>query len=126
MFQHKSRIAIALAMVLASAAPVMAGMSGIEWMQKWKQLDKRKAGNGDPLTANSVDVGVRVVKVNIPEQQLTISHGAVMKIAMPAMSMTFPVSETTHLKMLHKGDHVTIHVVDDGGVAKVTGFKMQH
>ena len=127
MFKTKSSIAITLALILAGAAPAMAGISGIEWMQKWQQLEKRQTSKADPQAApTSVNVGVRVVKVDVAEKALTISHGAVKKIGMPAMSMTFPAAEATHLKMLHKGDHVTIHVVNEGGVATVTGFKMQH
>lgn len=125
MLKSKTLIAIAAAFVLAGAVPAMAGMSGIEWMQKWQQLEKKqKAEAQDAPTA--VNVGVSVVKADVAGQQLTISHGAVKKIGMPAMKMTFPVSDPTHLKMLKKGDHVTIHVVNQGGVATITGFKMKH
>lgn len=126
MLTSKPRLAIALALVLVGAAPALAGISSLEWIQKWQQLEKRQTGKVDTAAPASANVGVRVVKVNVPEQKLTISHGAVKKIGMPAMTMTFPVAETTHLKMLHKGDRVTIHVVNDGGVVKVVGFKMKH
>ncbi len=126
MRKSKTLLAISAAFVLASAVPALAGISSLEWIQKWQQLEKRQKAEADPQAAASVHVGVRVVKVNVAEQKLTISHGAVKKIGMPAMTMTFPTSETTHLKMLKKGDHVTIHVVNDGGVVKIVGFKMRH
>lgn len=124
MIRSKSRIAIGLALALAGASPAMAGMSSLEWIQKWQQLEKRKAGKADETSA--VHVGVRVVRVNVPGQKLTISHGPMKKIAMPAMTMTFPVADTTHLKMLKKGDRVVINVVNDGGMVKITGFTMKH
>lgn len=125
MFKSKAMLAVVGAVMLAVSAPAMAGMSGIEWMQKWQQLEKKKAQVPQGASA-AVDVNVRVVKVDIPARQLTISHGAVKRIAMPAMSMTFPVADTTHLRMLNKGDRVNIHVVNEAGTATVTGFKMQH
>lgn len=124
MLRSKPGIAIALALALAGTAPAMAGMSSLEWIQKWQQLEKRKTGKADETSA--VHVGVRVVKVNLPGQKLTISHGPVKKIAMPAMTMTFPVADTTHLKMLKKGDRVVIDVANESGVVKITGFTMKH
>lgn len=124
MIRSKSGIAIGLALALAGASPAMAGMSSLEWIQKWQQLEKRKTGKADETSA--VHVGVRVVKVNVPGQKLTISHGPMKKIAMPAMTMTFPVADTTHLKMLKKGDRVVINVVNDGDMVKITGFTMKH
>jgi Cu(I)/Ag(I) efflux system periplasmic protein CusF len=126
MLKSKTLLAVAAAFLLANAAPAFAGMSGIEWMQKWQQLEKRQGKAEPQAEPTAVNVGVRVVKADVAAKTLTISHGAVKKIGMPAMTMTFPVGETTHLKMLHKGDHVTIHVVNQGGTATVTGFKMQH
>lgn len=121
MSKHKSRIAIALALVMAGAAPAMAGMSGLEWMQKWQRMQARRANPPQHLW-----VSVRVEKVNLAEQMLTISHGAIKKINMPAMTMTFPVSDTTHLPMLRKGNNVDIHVAADGGVVKIVTFRMHH
>lgn len=124
MLRSKTLLAIAAALVLSGSAPAMAGLSSLEWIQKWQQLDKRRTGKVDGSAP--VHVGVRVVKVNVPGQQLTISHGPVKKIGMPAMTMTFPVAETTHLKMLKRGDRVIIDVVNEGGVVTITGFTMKH
>jgi Cu/Ag efflux protein CusF len=125
MLKSKALLAVAAAFMLAGAAPAVAGMSGIEWLQKWQQLEKKQKAEAQ-AAPTAVNVAVRVVKTDVAGKELTISHGPVKKIGMPAMTMTFPVSDPTHLKMLHKGDRVTIHVVNQGGVATVTGFKMKH
>lgn len=126
MLNYRSRLTAALTIILAAATPAFAGMSGIEWLQKWQQLEKRQGSKVDAAASASANVDVRVVKTDIAGRMLTISHGAVKKIGMPAMTMTFPVADATHLKMLHKGDRVNIHVVNEGGTVKVVGFKMKH
>ena len=45
MFRIKSSVAIALALVLAGALPAAAGMSGIEWMLKMKQLERNQGSS---------------------------------------------------------------------------------
>jgi Cu(I)/Ag(I) efflux system protein CusF len=45
---------------------------------------------------------------------------------MPAMTMTFPVQDTAHLRMLKPGDQVQIQAADVGGTVKVVNVRMQH
>lgn len=122
MFRSKSRLVLALALALAGAAPVAAQIGGDAWFDKWQEMQATKA-NPAPVT---IHVPARVVKVDNPGQALTISHGAVKKVGMPAMSMTLSAGGNVHLKMLKKGDRVTVDVEKQGGVPVVTGFKMRH
>ncbi len=122
MLRSKSGIIIALALALASTAPAMAQMSGDAWFEKWQQLD----GGAAATPSRTVNVPVRVVEADVGGHTLTISHRAVEKIGMQAMTMSLPVSDTTHLNMLKKGDEVTIHVAKQGGVVTITGFTMKH
>nr|WP_276556860.1 copper-binding protein [Rhodoblastus acidophilus] len=71
-------------------------------------------------------LNVKVKKADVAGGTLTISHGAISKIHMPAMTMTFPVTDPTHLQMLHKGDPVQIEVANQDGTVRVIDFKMQH
>ena|SRR5208337_1289931 len=131
MLKSKSRIALALALVIAAAntAPALAGssasavskMSGSAWLQRMERLRADKAPAGTPLW-----VSVKVKNVDVPAHALTISHGAIPKIHMPAMTMTFPVADPTHLTMLHKGDPVKIEVANQNGTVQIIDFKMQH
>jgi Cu/Ag efflux protein CusF len=131
MLTLKSRTALALAFVLAmaSVAPALAGgsqsaplkMSGQEWLQR---MEKNRADQ--PIPGAPLWVSVKVNKADLPGHALTISHGAIPKIHMPAMTMTFPVVDPTHLSMLHKGDPIDIEVADVGGEVKILDFRMNH
>ena len=133
MLKSKARIALALAFALtaASAAPALAGAgspSGValkispqEWLQRMEKNRADKVSPGTPLW-----VAVRVNKADVPGQALMISHGAIPKVHMPAMTMIFPVADPTHLSMLHKGDPIDIEVADVGGVVKILDFRMRH
>ena len=42
------------------------------------------------------------------------------------MTMTFPVEDSSHLKMLHRGDAVQIHVVNRDGRVGIVDFQINH
>jgi Cu(I)/Ag(I) efflux system periplasmic protein CusF len=117
----KSYIAIGLALLVAGAAPAMAGLNGTEWLQRMEQARPAQANPSDGVWAS-----VRVRNIDLAGHRLTISHGAISKIGMPAMTMTFPVEDSTHLRMLHRGDAVQIHVVNRDGQGGIVDFQMNH
>ncbi|WP_296706010.1 copper-binding protein [Rhodoblastus sp.] len=123
MLKSKSRIALALVLALTSAAPAfaMGRMGGPEWLSMMEKIRADKAAPGTPLW-----VLVRVKNADVPGHKLTISHRAIPQIHMPAMTMTFPVVDPTHLKMLHKGDPVDIEVANENGEVKIIDFRMEH
>lgn len=124
MLKSKSKFAIALACALAAAsvAPALAGgMNGPEWLRMMDKIRKDKEPAGSPLW-----VLVKVQKADVAGQTLTVSHRAIPTIKMPAMTMTFPVTDPTHLQMLHKGDPVQIEVANQDGAVRIIDFKMQH
>jgi Cu/Ag efflux protein CusF len=96
-------------------------MGGPEWLQMMEKIRADKQPAGTPLW-----VAVKVNKADVAAKTLTISHGAIAKAHMPAMTMTFPVTDPTHLAMLHKGDPVEIEVANDNGVVKILDFHMNH
>lgn len=126
-FTRRSFLALSLAMAVGS--PALAGgsqsaamkMSGQQWLQR---MEKNRTDSGTP--GSPLWVAVNVARANVAGHSLTISHGAIPRINMPAMTMTFPVADPTHLSMLHKGDPIDIQVVDDAGVVKILDFRMKH
>ena len=102
MFPSKSRIALAVALTLAGAAPAFAG--GINTVDYFNRIQKLRQFQPNPQ--ENPWVSVKVKNLSVPAHQITISHGPIPKISMPSMSMTFQVADTTHLAMLHKGDNV--------------------
>jgi Cu(I)/Ag(I) efflux system protein CusF len=122
MLKSKSSIALALVLALTSAAPAFAmKMGGPEWLTMMQKIRADKASPEAPLW-----VLVRVTNADVAGHKLTISHRAISQIHMPAMTMTFPVADPTHLAMLHKGDPVDIEVANENGEVKIIDFHMQH
>lgn len=121
MLQFRAHITIGLALLLTGAAPALAGPNGTEWLQR---MQKTQPAQTNPL--DGVWVSVKVRNVDRTASLLTISHGAIGKIGMPPMTMTFPVEDGAHLAMLHEGDVVDIQVANRDGLVKILGFRMNH
>ncbi|WP_375276073.1 copper-binding protein [Methylorubrum thiocyanatum] len=64
----------------------LASMSGTDWL---KQIELMRPKQKDRSERPWVSSEVR--KADLPGNQLTIAHGAIPSIIMPAMTMTFPV-----------------------------------
>ena len=80
-----------------------------------------------PLQANPGEapwVHVVVREINFPASRVTVSHGAIPQIRMPAMRINFPVADSAQLAMLHKGDEVDIQCEHRGGVVRVVNFRI--
>ncbi|MDE2361102.1 MAG: copper-binding protein [Hyphomicrobiales bacterium] len=120
MFKSKSRVALALALALTGAAPALAGMSTADYFQR---IEKLRATQTNPQDAPWVRVTVN--RIALPARSITVSHGPIAKIDMPAMTMTWTVADATHLAMLHKGDPVDIQLDKRDGVVQVVDFRMQ-
>ena len=117
-------IVIGCALILGSAVPAAAGMNATEWLQRMEQARPRHP-EGRPPQSDGALVSVKVKGIDRAGQRLTISHGAIRKVGMPAMTVTFPAGDSSHLAMLHKGDAIEIHAANRGGVIQVD-FRMNH
>ncbi|GLI95847.1 hypothetical protein LMG27198_48390 [Methylocystis echinoides] len=67
---------------------------------------------------------VVVRKINLLASRITVSHAAIPQIHMPAMTINFPVADTTRLATLHEGDEVDIQCEHRGGAVGVVNFRM--
>ncbi len=91
-------------------------------VERYKRIEKLQPTQAYPGEAPWVHVVVR--KIDLPASRITVSHGAIPQISMPAMTINFPVADTAHLAMLHKGDEADIQCDHRGGVVKVVNFRM--
>lgn len=105
----------------ALAQMQVASMSGTDWL---KQIELMKPHPATP--SEKPWVSAEVVKVDTAGNQITISHKAIESIAMPAMTMTFPVKDPSHLRMVKTGDKVQLRAANLAGVVSVVDLRMQH
>jgi Cu(I)/Ag(I) efflux system protein CusF len=113
MSRFKLAVLLALGLTLTGAAPALAGMNGWEWMN---QAERLRAARSNSEVAW---VAARVTKTDKVKRTLTIAHGAVPGIGMPAMLMTYAAVDPGVLATLNKGDRVNVHLSMRGGVAQV-------
>jgi Cu/Ag efflux protein CusF len=89
----------------------------------------KRIANQQPTQANSEGAPwVRVVvrKVDLPASRITVSHGAIPQIRMPAMTIqNIPVADAASLASLHEGDELDIQCEHRRGVVRVVNFRMK-
>lgn len=116
----KNRLVWALAVSLLplSNGGALAGMSGVDWLNRM-ELFQRSQGDG----ARKVHVDVSVLKVD-PGTALTVSHPEMQSpdrsIWMPAMEMTFHLTDPSQLRGIKAGDKVHIVVERKQGAVQIT------
>jgi len=67
-----------------------------------------------------------VRKVDKDAQKLTLRHGAIANLDMPAMTMVFRVSDPALLDNVKVGDKVRFHAEKVGGQLTVTRIEANH
>ena len=107
-----STLLIALALASTSAVPAVAGMNGVDWLA-------RQHIQADQQRANAPWVTARVTTIDRAKGTLTIAHGAITSIGMPAMLMTYAAADPASVAALNKGDLVNVQLNSQGGVANV-------
>jgi Cu(I)/Ag(I) efflux system periplasmic protein CusF len=65
-----------------------------------------------------------VRKVDVPAGKLTIRHGPLTELEMPAMTMVFRVADPKLLDELKPGDKIRFVATRDGGVFTVTRVEL--
>ena len=64
-----------------------------------------------------------VRKVDIAARKITIKHGPIVHLEMPAMTMAFPVRDTALLEQVRPGDKVRFEAQRIGGAITVTAIE---
>jgi len=73
-------------------------------------------------TATSMTEG-EVRKVDKENKKITLKHGEIKNLEMPAMTMVFQVKDPTMLEKVKAGDKVRFAAVNDGGGITVTDIQ---
>ena len=118
MSKSRMTIVFAIALALAGAAPAFAHQDMTGWLRMMDKLRQQQ-----PNPQETPWVSARVVKVNTGAQSITISHGPIKSVGMPAMTMTFGVVDPSRLSTFKKGQRVDIQVENVGGTGKIVNFR---
>ena len=104
------RIAVASLIAAALAAPVLAN-------EKHHEKPASTAG----ATAQATDMAEgEVRRVDKDAKKITIKHGPLAKLDMPAMTMVFQVSDPAMLEQVKPGDKIRFDAEKIGGGYRVT------
>lgn len=79
-------------------------------------------GGGVALSALAQPVDGEVKKIDLDTGKITLKHGEIKNLDMPAMQMTFRVTDPAWLKRFQVGDKVTFSADKVGGQFTVTAL----
>jgi Cu/Ag efflux protein CusF len=97
----------------ASAADAMAGM-------------KMDSGSMSAPASNSTALTDAVVKkVDPASGMVTLKHGALTNVGMPAMTMAFKAKDAAMVKQVHEGDNVKVRVENVNGTMTIVKLEKQ-
>jgi Cu(I)/Ag(I) efflux system periplasmic protein CusF len=77
------------------------------------------------LAAHAQSVEGEVKKIDLDAGKVTLKHGEIKNLDMPAMQMAFRVSDPAWLKRLQVGDKVTFTADKVNGQFTVTGIDVK-
>ena len=82
---------------------------------------------GDPaaLSAKKNGPGTagEVKKIDVEQGRITIKHGKISNLNMPAMTMVFRVADKNSLKNIQVGDTIVFQAIDDRGRLTVVDIR---
>ncbi|MFM0207146.1 copper-binding protein [Paraburkholderia sediminicola] len=95
-----------------AAAPAFAGddMAGMN-------MSTKPAASTESANAALTDAEVR--KVDLASGMVTLKHGALRNVGMPAMTMAFKAKDASMVKQIHEGDKVKVRIEDVDGTLTI-------
>jgi Cu/Ag efflux protein CusF len=66
-----------------------------------------------------------VKKIDTASGMVTLKHGALQNVGMPAMTMAFKAKDAAMLKQAHEGDKVKVRVEDVAGTMTIVTMQKQ-
>lgn len=81
------------------------------------------SGNAATSQAASEEVQAEVRKIDKSSSKVTLRHGDIKSLNMPAMTMVFQVKDGASLDQLKVGDKIKFKVINDGGKFTITEMK---
>lgn len=106
-----NRILLALAMAVASVAHAQPAQSG----EQAALAEPRQANGAQELLSEG-----EVRKINREAGKVTLRHGPLANLDMPAMTMVFTVKDPAMLDQVKPGDKVQFHAENASGAIVVT------
>lgn len=99
-------------------ASALAAVSASFPFQVLAQATPGVTAQAKPAAADMTDAEVR--KVDKDNKKITLKHGEIKNIDMPAMTMVFHVNDAAMLDKVKAGDKVRFKASNDGGKMTVT------
>ncbi|MEZ0600839.1 copper-binding protein [Paraburkholderia sp. IW21] len=108
----KTLIVALAALGAIAAAPAFAGddMAGMN-------MSAKPAASMESSNAALTDAEVR--KVDPASGMITLKHGALRNVGMPAMTMAFKAKDASMVKRIHEGDKVKVRIEDVDGTMTI-------
>lgn len=92
----------------------------------WAQAEKAGAGEATSPVAQASEAMLTegtIRKVNKAAGKVTIQHGALARLEMPAMTMVFRVKDATWLERMKEGDRIRFDADKIDGLITVIRFE---
>ena len=83
------------------------------------------AGAMSPSSSKSALTDAEIRKVDPASGMVTLKHGALENVGMPAMTMAFKARDAAMLKQAHEGDKVKVRVENVGGTMTIVTMQKQ-
>ncbi|KUY59433.1 copper-binding protein [Burkholderia sp. RF2-non_BP3] len=98
----------------AFAVPALAAgdMSGMD-------MSGMKMSSGAAAESNAVLTDAEVKKIDLASGKITLKHGALENVGMPAMTMAFKAKDAAMLAEVHAGDKVKVRVENVNGTLTI-------
>ncbi|MFM0339916.1 copper-binding protein [Paraburkholderia fungorum] len=100
------------------AAPAFAGddMAGMN-------MSMKSSGSNTSSTAALTDAEVK--KIDPATGMVTLKHGALTNVGMPAMTMAFKAKDAAMVKRVHEGDKVKVRIESINGTLTIVKLEKQ-
>ncbi|MGH8786342.1 MAG: copper-binding protein [Cupriavidus necator] len=103
---HIKTLAIALAVAATPAAFAAGSMDGMDMKgMDMKGMDMKPSAESKQAAR---PVAAEIKKIDAQAGKVTLKHGPIENLGMPAMTMAFPVKDRASLKDFKEGDSVSV------------------
>ncbi|WP_024973250.1 copper-binding protein [Ralstonia pickettii] len=102
--KHIKTLTLVLALAAAPAAFAASSMDNMD-MKSMGDMDMKSSA---PSQQMPHPIAAEIKKIDGTAGKVTLKHGAIDNLGMPAMTMAFPVKDRTSLKDFKEGDAVQV------------------
>jgi Cu/Ag efflux protein CusF len=113
----KFQIIVAAGLFIVANTDTVADSGRLEINRAAPVSQQTKPGAQAPLSAGTVK------KIDQAGGKVTIAHGPLENLGMPAMTMTFPVAKASLLDQVKVGDAIRFRALDINGTITVTSLE---